>query len=49
MKKVDYCLVEDRKVLLCMEGFFCKIRDAFKEMCGGKYEIGFYIWKCEKR
>jgi hypothetical protein len=24
MKKVNYCLVEDRKVLLCMEGFFCK-------------------------
>ena len=47
MKKVDYCLVEDGKVFLCMEGFFCKIRDEFKRMCGGKYEIGFYIWRKE--
>jgi hypothetical protein len=30
-----------------MEGFFCKIRDVFEKMCGGKYEIGFYIWRKE--
>ena len=47
MKQVNYCFVEDRKVLLCMEGFLCKIRDAFKETSEGKYEIGFYIWRKE--
>ena len=47
MKNMKECLTEDRKVLLCIEGFFCKIRDEFEKMCGGKYEIGFYIWRKE--
>jgi len=47
MKKVNYCLTEDRNVMLCMEGFFCQIRDEFEKMSGGKYEIGFHIWRKE--
>ena len=47
-KKIEMeCSLEDRQVLLCVEGFFEKVREEFGKMCGGKYELGFYIWRRE--
>ena len=49
MGKIEMeCSLEDRKILLCVEGFFAKVREEFEKMCEGEYELGFYIWRREK-
>ena len=48
-KKIEMeCSLEDRQVLLCVEGFFSRMREEFEKMSGGEYELGFHIWRREK-
>ena len=47
LKIVNYCLTEDKNVMLCLEGFLGKVSEEIDKSTKGKYYIQFSLWRKE--